>query len=137
MDQTGYNTNLAAEFYVLATLYRKGYDAHLTLGNKKSVDIVIEREKGRQITVDVKGIAGTSCWFMDNAARRGANHYFILVSFLNKIKDHAVVPECWIIPSKKIDPLLHCNEKGKNADIHRSHLLKLGKKYRENWKLIR
>ncbi|MFC1789277.1 hypothetical protein ACFLZE_05135 [Thermodesulfobacteriota bacterium] len=34
-----YNTNLAAEFHVLSILHRLGYEATLTLGNKKAVDI--------------------------------------------------------------------------------------------------
>ena len=38
---TSYNTNLAAEFFVLSTLHRLGADAALTLGNKKAVDIAI------------------------------------------------------------------------------------------------
>jgi hypothetical protein len=38
---TTYNTNLASEFYVLSMLHRFGCDASLTLGNKKSVDIVV------------------------------------------------------------------------------------------------
>lgn len=37
---TGYDTNLAAEFYVLSCLHRLGGAANLTLGNKKAVDIV-------------------------------------------------------------------------------------------------
>ena len=38
-----YNTNLAAEFYVLSVLHRLGAEANLALGNKKSVDIVVVR----------------------------------------------------------------------------------------------
>jgi hypothetical protein len=55
----GYDTNLAAEFHALSVLYRLGAEATLTLGNKKSVDIVVVRSAGDTITVDVKGIAGT------------------------------------------------------------------------------
>jgi hypothetical protein len=54
-----YNTNLAAEFYVLSMLHRLGAEATLTLGNKKAVDIVIVRESGDAVTIDVKGLAGT------------------------------------------------------------------------------
>ncbi|MDH5821547.1 hypothetical protein QFW77_00870 [Luteimonas sp. RD2P54] len=57
---SGYNTNLAAEFYVLSTFYRLGTDANLTLGNKKSVDIVVIRGAGDSLTIDVKGLAGTT-----------------------------------------------------------------------------
>jgi hypothetical protein len=73
---------------------------------------------------------------MDNVFKRSKGHFIVLVSFLNRIQDHTVVPECWIIPAQKLDLLLHCNEKGKNRDIHRSHLLKLGKRYKENWGLL-
>jgi hypothetical protein len=57
---TTYNTNLASEFYVLSMLHRLGYDALLTLGNKKSVDILLVRENDDVITIDVKGLAGTT-----------------------------------------------------------------------------
>lgn len=52
-----YNTNLAAEFYVLSILHRLGAEAILTLGNKKSVDVVVVRASGDVVTVDVKGLA--------------------------------------------------------------------------------
>jgi len=54
---SGYNTNLASEFYALSTLHRLGADANLTLGNKKFVDIAVIRGEGDAITVDVKGLA--------------------------------------------------------------------------------
>jgi len=41
VKQSGYNSNRASEFHVLACLYRLGHDAALTLGNKKSVDIAV------------------------------------------------------------------------------------------------
>ncbi len=55
MREEGYNTNLASEFYVMSMLHRKKINAVLTLGNKKSVDIVIEKN-GKVITLDVKGL---------------------------------------------------------------------------------
>ena len=61
-----YNTNLAAEFWVLSALYRLGIDAQLTLGNKKSVDIIILRKSLKMFTVDVKGLAGRHYWPADN-----------------------------------------------------------------------
>ena len=38
---TTYNTNLAAEFYVLSMLHRLGVFAAVTLGNKKAIDITL------------------------------------------------------------------------------------------------
>ena len=68
-----YNTNLASEYYVLSMLYRKGLNAYLTLGNKKSVDIILEKRYGKIITLDVKGLAGKTCWPMDNFKKENKN----------------------------------------------------------------
>ena len=51
-----YDTNLASEYYVLACLHRLGIAAALTLGNKKGVDILVAREAGDAVTVEVKGV---------------------------------------------------------------------------------
>jgi hypothetical protein len=68
MANIGYNTNLAAEFYVLSMMHRLGAEANLTLGNKKSVDIASVRGAGDVITIDVKGLAGSTAWPVDNLA---------------------------------------------------------------------
>ena len=101
MKASGYNTNLAAEFYVLSMLYRKGLNAYLTLGNKKSIDIIVDHGK-RLTTIDVKGMISTTGWPMDNFSGAKKNHFIVLVSFLNQIKDHAVIPETYILPSSKV-----------------------------------
>ena len=46
-----------AEFHVLSMLHRLGADATLTLGNNRGVDIVVVREAGDAVTIDVKGVA--------------------------------------------------------------------------------
>lgn len=78
----GYDTNLAAEFYVLSILHRLGADATLTLGNKKSVDIVVVREAGDAVTIDVKGVSRQYDWPADNVrAGLEGRHFLVLVSF--------------------------------------------------------
>lgn len=136
-NQKGYNTNLAAEYYVLSMLYRKGLDAYLTLGNKKSVDIVIEKDNGELETIDVKGLAGKTCWPMDNFSKKQDNHFIVLVSFLDKISDHDVAPECWIIPSLKVEKLFYHNPKGNRQVIDRYSFVKKGSEYKNNWELLK
>ena len=63
---SAYNSNLAGEFCVLSMRCRIGADATLTLGNKKSVDIVVIRAASDAVTVDVKSLAGKTCWSVDN-----------------------------------------------------------------------
>jgi hypothetical protein len=137
MRKSGYNTNLAAEYYVLSMLYRKDHNAFLTLGNKKSVDILIEKENGKQITIDVKGLAGKTCWPMDNFKKNEKNHYYILVSFLGKIEDENTIPESWIVPSWEIQKLFYINPKGNRQVIDRHTIIKKGKRYKEAWGLLK
>jgi len=55
IPKSRYNTNLAAEFFILSMLHRRGLDSTITLGNKKAVDIVVAQRTGKAITIDVKG----------------------------------------------------------------------------------
>jgi hypothetical protein len=61
-----YNTNLAAEVFVMSALHRLGADAALSLRNKKAVDITVVRGEGEAVTVDVKGVAEAFDWPADN-----------------------------------------------------------------------
>jgi hypothetical protein len=115
-----YNTNLAAEFFVLSMLHRLGSDASLTLGNKKAVDIVLVQRSGGVITIDVKGLAGTTSWPVDNVRTESDNHYLVFVSFLGKISDFTVAPEVYVVPSTKLAPLVYHSPNG------RRHVLPLG-----------
>jgi len=107
MKTVRYNTNLAAEFWVLSALYRIGVDAHLTLGNKKAVDIVIIRESDIAFTIDVKGVVGPYDWPADNIkVLDKPGHIYALVCFENKISDPSTNPSVWIIPSIKLKDYL-------------------------------
>lgn len=86
--QRGYNTNLTSEFYVLSMLYRLGFDATLTLGNKRSVEIAVLLGPGRAITVDVKAVAGKMDWLMGSSPDSPKpNHYVVLVSYDGRFGD--------------------------------------------------
>ena len=79
---SGYNTNLAAEYHVLACLHRLGATASLTLGNKKGVDILVARAAGDSVTVEVKGVTKRYDWDATNIqSPHPERHYVILVAF--------------------------------------------------------
>ncbi len=134
---TTYNTNLAAEFYALSMLYRLGFDANLTLGNKKAVDIVVARNSGDVVTVDVKGLAGTTSWPVDNVKKIARNHFLIFVSFLGKMNNHAVQPEVYIVPSKSLSPLVYHSPNGRRHVLQLSRMRKDGREFRDAWPLLR
>ena len=141
MSETKVNTNLAAEFLVLSNLYRIGANAYLTLGNKKSVDIVVDN-KGRVLTIDVKGLRSNTSFPIDNHTLYNKNHFLIFVAFNNKIDQTAFSPEVYIVPSielnkkhKVLDGLsiVYQNESETRKVISLSRLRKLSTKYKDRW----
>jgi hypothetical protein len=135
MSDKSYNTNLASEFYVLSALHRLGLDAMLTLGNKKSVDLVVVREAGNSVTVDVKGLAGKTSWPVDNVKEAKPHHFLVFVCYCGKIEEVEISPEVWIIPSTKLAPLIYHAPGGRKV-LPRSKLLQEAQEYRNAWYLI-
>jgi len=132
-----YNTNLAAEFYVLSMLHRLGFDASLSLGNKKAVDIVVVRDAARIVTIDVKGLAGTTSWPVDNVKKRANTHFLVFVSFLDRMNDHTVQPEVYVVPSRSLSRLVYHSPNGKRHVLQLSRMRKDGAAFRDAWRLLR
>jgi len=134
----GYNTNLASEYYVLSTLYRLGFDAFITLGNKKSIDIILSLDNGRQVTIDVKGLQGKTLFPLDNLNEnlKKENHFIVFLSFLDKMSDPSVQPEIYIVPYKAVSGLMYHSPNKKRKGINLSALRKSGKKY-QDWNVLK
>lgn len=133
---TRYDTNLAAEYYVLACLHRRGIAAALTLGNKKGVDILVARAAGEAATVEVKGVAKRYDWPANNlASKTPDNHYVALVSFEGQIGDPEMPPpRVWIIPFSSIEPFMRQYKNRRN--VSRAAVLSDGSEYENAWHLI-
>lgn len=132
--QPGYDTNLAAEYYVLSVLYRKGIEAYLTVGNKKAIDIVVRLKDGRTLTLDVKGLAGTTCWPIENM-KPAPGHYIAFVSFLGAIANEGTTPEVYVVPSEDVETegLDYRNPKHSRHVVQLSRLRKARDEYRDKW----
>ena len=126
-----YNTNLAAEFWVLSALHRLNIEALLTLGNKKAVDILVRR--GSAIyTVDVKGLAKRYDWPADNITEfQNPNHVYILLTFNGDISDPLAIPSVWVIPSNKLAPFIKRYQT--RSVISRSLVINNGTEFHNNW----
>lgn len=132
---TRYNTNLAAEFYVLSMLHRLGADAALTLGNKKGVDIMVARAAGEAVTVEVKGVAKRYDWPAGNIqSPHPERHFVVLVSFEGQIADPTVAPRCWVVPLPDLEPYLH--QYGTRLDVLQSSMQENGEQFENAWTLI-
>ncbi len=131
---TKYNTNLAAEFHVLSILHRLGAEATLTLGNRKSVDVVVICATGEAITVDVKGLAGKTAWPIDNVKPK-ENHFLVFVTYLDKITDPTVVPEVYVVPSVAVPDLTYSAPGGRKV-MRLDKLRKQGQQYLNAWQQL-
>jgi hypothetical protein len=134
-----YNTNLAAEYYALSVLHRLGAEANLTLGNKKSVDVVVVRDAGDVATVDVKGLAGTTSWPVDNVKMGRPNHFLVFICFLGKIGDLTVVLEVYVMPSERLAEFTYTSPGEAKRKVVELRVLRKrpeAKQFRDAWHLI-
>lgn len=133
---TSYNTNLASEFFVLSTLHRLGFDATLTLANKKSIDIVVVQKGGGTVSVDVKGLAGTTGFPIDNLKAGKTARFIVFVCYKNRIENPTFTPETFVVPSTQLKPLIY-NAPGGRKLVRYSALRDKGAKYRDAWRLLK
>lgn len=134
MSAKSYNTNLASEFFVLSMLYRYGADAYLTLGNKKSVDILVQVGSDR-ITIDVKGMQGSTSWPIDNCVD-DPYHYIVFVSYKGRIADCNALPEVYIVPAPDVEALSWLGPAKNRKMMNLSTLRKKGQQYLNNWNVF-
>lgn len=123
---------------MLSVLHRLGAEANLTLGNKKSVDIVVVRDAGNAVTIDVKGLAGATCWPVDNVKKGRPNHFIVFVCFKNKIKDLTVVPEIYVMPSERLEEFTYTapNSKRRTVELSKMRKSQEAQEFRDAWHLI-
>jgi hypothetical protein len=133
-----YNTNLAAEFWVLSMLHRLGVDATLTLGNKKAVDIVITDDRAGHKTVDVKGLQKRYDWPADNIRQSAPGdhfeHFYVFLTFDGKIKDPDYAPSVWIVPANEVGRFVRCYKT--RTVVSRAALVRDGTQYKQAWSLL-
>lgn len=94
-----YNTGVAAEYFVLSQLYRLGYEAYISQGNKKAIDIRVILSDDLSISIDVKAVRGYSSLVVNNVEPK-KNHFIVFVIYNNKFDDVNILPDVYIVPSK-------------------------------------
>lgn len=131
----GHDTGMAAEFHILSCLHRLGLNANLTLGNKKAVDIVVALPDRRTATIDVKGLAGTTGFPVDNVGPPSPRHFLAFVSYRDLIGDLREAPEVYIVPSADFPSLLYQAPGGRKL-VRLSSLRESWHLYEHAWHLL-
>jgi len=82
----GVNISLAGEFAVLSQLALRGYDANMTLGNTKGVDILVSDPKSEKMfRLEVKTTR--------NRSYRSRNYGYVFCSWIMDIKHENITDE--------------------------------------------
>lgn len=99
-------THLASLYHVASNLIRLGFKV-VEINKTGKVNIVIEKNKSKKITINVKGLVGISDWpFQPDHV--SAAEFFIFVSYDSEgFEDLSKNPEFFIVPSNKIESLIH------------------------------
>jgi hypothetical protein len=77
--------------------------AYMSIGNSKSVDIVVQHSLDTNIisTIDVKAVRGYSSFIVNNV-KSFKNHFICLVCYNDNFSDIKTLPEFFIVPSGDI-----------------------------------
>ena len=91
-----YNIGMAGEFGVCSELYKRDYNASITLGNKKAVDIYVAIADDRYISIEVKTSRNTKIvtgFFQKYASSNQIPHpdYWVLVYIDKNYMSHYYV----------------------------------------------
>lgn len=128
------NTNLASEFFVLSQLHRLGLSAVLTVANAKKVDIIVFGSKGF-ITLDVKGMAGSTQWRIafTKIVLKGM---YVFVAYRGKIGALDTIPDVYFMKGQQL--VYHGRRRQENITITLRTLDALKKKItnKNRWERI-
>jgi hypothetical protein len=91
------------------------------------------KDSGDIITIDVKGIAGTTLWPTDNLTTFTANHFIVFASFLGKINDHRVLPEIYIVPSERLVDFIYHNPNQTRQGVRLATMRRDGNEFKDAW----
>ncbi|MCI5093020.1 hypothetical protein [Phaeodactylibacter sp.] len=105
------HTGIASEFFVAAELSRRGYNVTLTLGNTKSIDLLVEKESN-VVPIQVKGIQRTKsiCWSLKSTSLRED----IIYVFVNLNADTLSLPEFFVLNYEEVKAHLKTVASGRN-----------------------
>lgn len=101
--KSGHATGMAGEFFTMERLFRLGHEPALTLGNAKSIDIIVRTKSGNLTTVSVKSVRGGGKWPVgtENYSRRKDLVFvFLLYRHFDNPKEDPCV---WVMPAPDVE----------------------------------
>ena len=128
-------TGIASEYYVVAELFRLGYDVTITSGKTKTVDILAIKDD-KPIAIQVKGMRSPKISVNWNIDKNKIKDSVIYVLVNLNANDLNLRPEFFILTSKEAKQLFIDTTKSGNQ-LKRAYLsynkIKGDKLYENNW----
>lgn len=136
--RSNHATGMAGEFFVMERLFRLGYEPALTLGNAKSIDILVYKpDDGKMKRISVKAVrSGSGKWGIGKEDFSGAKDLVFVFLRYRDFDDPASNPDVWVIPAPDAD-LLKQNWLGGTSAIYsgKKNMLDL-EVFKSAWHLI-
>ena len=101
--KSGHATGMAGEFFVMERLFRLGHEPALTLGNAKSIDIIVRTKSGKLKTVSVKAASAGGKWLVDRRDLSTDKDLIFVFLLHKKFEDLTTDPGVWVMPSADVE----------------------------------
>ena len=103
-------TGISGEFWFFSQLQRLGYEAYITLGNTKSVDLSVKLNNLQLLTFEVKSKMSFTGSFWNINITPNQNHFVVFIDLnidkqkngITKLLDH---PTCYIVNSTNLSDI--------------------------------
>lgn len=101
--RSSHATGMAGEFYAMERLFRLGHEPALTLGNAKSIDIIVCTKHGKLKKVSVKSFCGNGKWPVGSLDLSGEKNLVFVFLRYNDFDDVKTDPDVWVMSAKDVE----------------------------------
>ena len=99
----GHSTGMAGEFFVMERLFRLGCEPALTLGNAKTIDILVNTISKGVIKISVKSTRAGGKWPIGKENFAHEENLFFVFLLYNDFKNLESDPIVWIMPAPDVE----------------------------------
>jgi hypothetical protein len=129
----GHATGMAGEFFVMEKLFRLGHEPALTLGNAKSIDVLVRRSDGTLREVSVKAIRGGGKWGVASEDESAAKTRVYVLLLYRDFDNPKADVDVFVIPARDVQRLKEPWFKGHAIYCSNAVSRDAIEKYRDAW----